>query len=112
MKVETEENQQDPSHHKCTAAYKLKKVEAFARGALHDGLDADECNQGQNLAKIGNTCMCIFSTHLWTRMPAVWTEQYTAAGFSSAESGVTDGNMTSLIGRNRQSNRNGRSSSY
>lgn len=44
MKVETEENQQDPSHHKCTAAYELKKVEAFARGALHDGLNADECN--------------------------------------------------------------------
>lgn len=51
MKVETEENQQDPSHHKCTAAYELKKVEAFARGTLHDGLDANECNQGQNLTR-------------------------------------------------------------
>lgn len=51
MKVEAEENQQDPSHHKCTAAYELKKVEAFARGALHDSLDADKCNQGQNLGR-------------------------------------------------------------
>lgn len=52
--------------------------------------------------KIGNTSTCIFSTHLWTCMPAVWTEQYTAAGFSSAEGSVTDRNTASLIGRNRE----------
>ena len=36
VKVETEQNQQDSGHHKRTAAHKLKKVEAFTRGAFHD----------------------------------------------------------------------------
>ena len=49
VKVETEQNQQDASHHKRTTAHKLKKVEAFTRGAFHDGLYADERDQGQNL---------------------------------------------------------------
>lgn len=69
MKVEAEENQQDPSHHKCTAAYELKEVEAFARGALHDSLDADKCNQGQNLwlrawASLPEDLGSIPSTHM------------------------------------------------
>ena len=33
------------------AAHKLKKVEAFTRGAFHDGLYADECDQGQDLGR-------------------------------------------------------------
>lgn len=65
MKVETEENQQDPSHHKCTAAYELKKVEAFARGALHDGLNADECNQGQNLARKLEIQVRVYLVHIY-----------------------------------------------
>lgn len=48
MQVQTEQNQQDSSYYKCTTAHELKKVEAFTRGALHDGLYADERNQGQN----------------------------------------------------------------
>lgn len=51
VQVETEHNQQDASHHKRTAAHKLKKVEAFTRGARHDGLYTDECNQGQDLGR-------------------------------------------------------------
>lgn len=51
VKVQTEQNQQDSSHHKRATAHKLKKVEAFTRGALHDGLYADERNQGQNLGR-------------------------------------------------------------
>lgn len=51
VKVETEQNQQDSGHHKRTAAHKLKEVEAFTRGAFHDGLYADERNQGQNLGR-------------------------------------------------------------
>lgn len=65
MKVETEENQQDPSHHKCTAAYELKKVEAFAWGALHDGLNADECNQGQNLARKLEIQVRVYLVHIY-----------------------------------------------
>lgn len=65
VKVETEENQQDPSHHKCTAAYELKKVEAFAWGTLHDGLDADECNQSQNLARKLDIHVCIYLVHIY-----------------------------------------------
>lgn len=60
VKVETEQNQQDSSHHKCTTAYKLKKVEAFTRGALHDGLDADERNQCQNLGRKLETYMHVY----------------------------------------------------
>lgn len=71
MKIEAEENQQDSSHHKCTAAYELKEVEAFARGALHDRLDADKCNQSQNLGRKLEIHACIYLVSIWTGMPAV-----------------------------------------
>lgn len=60
VKVETEQNQQDSGHHKCTAAHKLKKVEAFTRGAFHDGLYADECDQGQDLGRKLQTHMNMY----------------------------------------------------
>lgn len=64
VKVQTEQNQQDSGHHKCTATHKLEEVEAFTRGTLHDGLYADERNQGQNLGtKIGNTHVCVYLVH-------------------------------------------------
>ena len=63
VKVETEQNQQDSSHHKRTAAHKLKKVEAFTRGALHDGLYADERDQGQNLGRKSQTHMYVYVQH-------------------------------------------------
>lgn len=51
VEVQTEQDQQDSRHHKSATAHKLKKVEAFTRGALHDGLYADERNQGQDLGR-------------------------------------------------------------
>ena len=60
VKVQTEQNQQDSSHHKCTTAHKLKEVEAFTRRALHDGLYADESNQGQNLGRKLETHMYVY----------------------------------------------------
>ena len=63
MKVETEQNQQDSGHHKGTAAHKLKKVEAFTRGALHDGLYADERDQGQGLGRKLQKHTCVYGQH-------------------------------------------------
>lgn len=60
VKVQTEQNQQDSSHHKCTTAHKLKEVEAFTRRTLHDGLYADESNQGQNLGRKLETHMYVY----------------------------------------------------
>lgn len=63
VKVETEQNQQDSGHHKCTAAHKLKKVEAFTRGAFHDGLYADERDQGQDLGRKLPKHMYVYGQH-------------------------------------------------
>ncbi|RLV96414.1 hypothetical protein DV515_00012623 [Chloebia gouldiae] len=41
-KVETEQKQESSGDHQCTAAHELKEIKALARGAFHDGLDADE----------------------------------------------------------------------
>lgn len=51
MQVETEQKQESPGDHQCTAAHELKEVKALTRGAFHDGLYADERGQRQKLGR-------------------------------------------------------------
>lgn len=49
VEIQTEHEQQNSSNNGCTTADEFKEIKAFAWGAFHDGLDADEGNQCQNL---------------------------------------------------------------
>ena len=46
VQVEAEDQEEHPCHHKGTAADKLKEVDASTGGAHHDGLYADESDEG------------------------------------------------------------------
>lgn len=49
VQVEAEDEEENPRHHAGAAADKLKEVDASAWRAHHDGLYADESNEGQHL---------------------------------------------------------------
>lgn len=49
VQVETEDEEEDSGHDEGTAADKLEEVDASAGGAHHDGLDADEPDECQDL---------------------------------------------------------------
>lgn len=51
VQVEAEDEEEDAGHHRGAAADKLKEVDASARRAHHDRLDADESNEGQHLRR-------------------------------------------------------------
>lgn len=52
VQVEAEDEEQDARHHAGTAADKLKEVDAPAWRARHDGLYADEADEGQHLVGV------------------------------------------------------------
>lgn len=49
VQVEAEDEEENTRHHAGAAADKLKEVDASARRAHHDGLYADESDEGQYL---------------------------------------------------------------
>lgn len=49
VQVEAEDEEENTRHHAGAAADKLKEVDASARRAHHDGLYADESDEGQHL---------------------------------------------------------------
>ena len=66
MQVEAEDDQQHSGHHKAAAADKLKEVDASTWQAKHDGLDANETDEGQDLQQ--KTWTLLGNNVIWVKV--------------------------------------------